>query len=151
MEKNSRKEYLNRAEVNEMIESALRRHNRRSTIISSVLGWILIGGYSFGLFQAVQNVQSSSTINQSKLDDRLILGFVFIMIEYIEENITVIRKYLNKRKKVISKLNKASILEEFKEWSLDPIPETESVWTLPDLTSIERLRNFCRSIKKEIS
>ena len=54
--KNSKKEYLNREEVNEMIESALRRHNRRSTIISSVLGWILIGGYSFGLFQAVQNV-----------------------------------------------------------------------------------------------
>ena len=54
--KNSKKEYLNRDEVNEMIESAIRRHNRRSTIISSVLGWILIGGYSFGLFQAVQNV-----------------------------------------------------------------------------------------------
>jgi len=47
---------LNAAEVEEMIESAIRRHNRRSTIISSVLGWILIGGYSFGLFQAVQNV-----------------------------------------------------------------------------------------------
>jgi len=56
MKKNSMKEYLNRDEVNEMIESALRRHNRRSTIISSVLGWILIGGYSFGLFQAIQNV-----------------------------------------------------------------------------------------------
>ena len=56
MDKNPRKEYLNRAEVNERIESALRRHNTRSTIISSVLGWILIGGYSFGLFQAVQNV-----------------------------------------------------------------------------------------------
>ena len=56
MKKNSKKEYLNRDEVNEMIESALRRHNRRSTIISSVLGSILIGGYSFGLFQAVQNV-----------------------------------------------------------------------------------------------
>ena len=56
MKKESRKEYLGRDEVNEMIESALRRHNRRSTIISSVLGWILIGGYSFGLFQAVQNV-----------------------------------------------------------------------------------------------
>ena len=56
MKKNFKKEYLNRDEVNEMIESALRRHNRRSTIISSVLGWILIGGYSFGLFQAVQNV-----------------------------------------------------------------------------------------------
>ena len=56
MKKDSKKEYLNKDEVNEMIESALRRHNRRSTIISSVLGWILIGGYSFGLFQAVQNV-----------------------------------------------------------------------------------------------
>ena len=72
------------------------------------------------------------------------------MIEYIEENITVIRNYLNKRKKVISKLNKISIMEEFKEWSKDPIPETESIWTLPDLTSNERLKNFCRSIKKEI-
>ena len=48
--------YISKDEANEMIESALRRHNRRSTIISSVLGWILIGGYSFGLFQAVQNV-----------------------------------------------------------------------------------------------
>ena len=55
MQKNSKKEYINRDEVKEMIESALRRHNRRSTIISSVLGWILIGGYSFGLFQVVQN------------------------------------------------------------------------------------------------
>ena len=55
MKKESRTEYLNKEEINEMIESALRRHNRRSTIISSVLGWILIGGYSFGLFQAVQN------------------------------------------------------------------------------------------------
>ena len=56
MKKDSREQYLNKDEVNEMIESAIRRHNRRSTIISSVLGWILIGGYSFGLFQAVQNV-----------------------------------------------------------------------------------------------
>ena len=56
MKKHPEKKYLNKDEVNELIESALRRHNRRSTIISSVLGWILIGGYSFGLFQAVQNV-----------------------------------------------------------------------------------------------
>ena len=35
MKKNSKKEFLNRDEVNEMIESAIRRHNRRSTIISS--------------------------------------------------------------------------------------------------------------------
>ena len=56
MNKNSNSDSISRDEVNEMIENALRRHNRRSTIISSVLGWILIGGYSFGLFHAVQNV-----------------------------------------------------------------------------------------------
>ena len=72
------------------------------------------------------------------------------MREYIETNLTVIKKYFKKRKKVISKLNKASIVEEFKEWSKDPMPEKESIWTLPDLTSNERLKNFCRSIKKEI-
>ena len=72
------------------------------------------------------------------------------MREYIEANLTVIRKYLKKRKKSTSKLNITSIMEEFKEWSKDPIPETESIWTLPDLTRNERLKNFCRSIKKEI-
>tara|TARA_B100002052_G_scaffold222855_1_gene204962 strand:- start:434 stop:655 length:222 start_codon:yes stop_codon:yes gene_type:complete len=72
------------------------------------------------------------------------------MREYIEANLMVIRKHLTKRKKVISKLNNASIMQEFKEWSNDPIPETEPIWTLPDLTSDERLKNFCRSIKKEI-
>ena len=56
MKKKSTSDYISRDEVNEMIENALRRHNRRSTIISSILGWILIGGYSFGLFQAVQKV-----------------------------------------------------------------------------------------------
>ena len=59
-------------------------------------------------------------------------------------------KNLKKRKKYTSKLNNASIMEEFKEWSKDPLPETESIWTLPDLTRNERLKNFCRSIKKEI-
>ena len=72
------------------------------------------------------------------------------MREYIETNLKVIRKYLKKRKKIISKLNNASIIEEFKEWNIDPIPKTELIWTLPDLTSNERLKNFCRSIKKEI-
>ena len=72
------------------------------------------------------------------------------MSEYIEANLKVIKKYLKKRKKILSKLNNVSIMEEFKEWSKDPIPETETIWTLPDLTSNERLKNFCRSIKKEI-
>ena len=73
------------------------------------------------------------------------------MREYIEVNLTAIKKYLKIRKKNTSKLNIVSIMEEFKEWSNDPIPETESIWTLPDLTSKERRKNFCRSIKKEIS
>ena len=72
------------------------------------------------------------------------------MREYIEENLTVIRKYLKKRKRYTSEINNASIMEEFKEWSKETIPETESIWTLPDLTRNERLKNFCRSIKKEI-
>ena len=72
------------------------------------------------------------------------------MSEYIEANLTVIRKYIKKREKYTSNLNNASIMEEFKEWSKDPLPETESIWTLPDLKRNERLKNFCRSIKKEI-
>ena len=72
------------------------------------------------------------------------------MREYIKANLTVIRKHLKKRKQYTSKLNNASIMEAFKEWSIDPLPETESIWTLPDLTRNERLKNFCRSIKKEI-
>ena len=54
MQKDSEK-YISKDVAQEMIEKALRRHNRRSTIISSILGWILIGGYSFGLFHVVQN------------------------------------------------------------------------------------------------
>tara|TARA_A100001388_G_scaffold235513_1_gene189151 strand:- start:124 stop:345 length:222 start_codon:yes stop_codon:yes gene_type:complete len=72
------------------------------------------------------------------------------MREYIEENIKVVRKYIKKRKMLTSKLNNSSIMEEFKEWSKDPLPEKETIWTLPDLTRNERLKNFCRSIKKEI-
>ena len=70
------------------------------------------------------------------------------MREYIEENLVAIKKYLKKRKRLTSNLNNVSIMEEFKEWSDDPIPETESIWTLPDLTRKERLKNFCRSINK---
>ena len=72
------------------------------------------------------------------------------MREYIEKNLTAIKKYLKKRKKSTSKLNNVSIMEEFKEWSKDPLPQNESIWTLPDLTRNEILKNFCRSIKKEI-
>ena len=55
MSKENNTELVSKSEAQEMIDQALRRHNRRSTIISSILGWILIGGYSFGLFHVVQN------------------------------------------------------------------------------------------------
>ena len=71
------------------------------------------------------------------------------MREYINKNLEVIETHLKKRTKKLSKLNSNSICEEFKEWH-DPLFKKELVWTLPDLTSTERCKNFCRSIKKEI-
>ena len=71
------------------------------------------------------------------------------MREYINTNLRIIKKHLKKRAKLISKSNSISIKEEFKEWN-DPLFKNELIWTLPDLTRVERLKNFCRSIKKEI-
>ena len=71
------------------------------------------------------------------------------MREYINANIRVIRTDLKKRTKKLSKLNSDSIREEFKEWN-DPLIDKQLIWTLPDLTRIDRYKNFCRSIKKEI-
>ena len=71
------------------------------------------------------------------------------MREYINANIRVIRTDLKKRTKKLSKLNRDSIKEEFKEWN-DPLIDKQLIWTLPDLTRIDRYKNFCRSIKKEI-
>tara|TARA_S200000501_G_scaffold301076_1_gene288225 strand:- start:368 stop:586 length:219 start_codon:yes stop_codon:yes gene_type:complete len=71
------------------------------------------------------------------------------MREYINTNLKVIKTYLKKRTKTLSKLNNNSVNEEFKEWN-DPFFDKELIWTLPDLTRIERYNNFCRSIKKEI-
>ena len=71
------------------------------------------------------------------------------MTEYINTNLKDIKTYLRKRTKKLSKINSISIIEEFREWN-EPSFKNESIWTLPDLTRIERLKNFCRSIKKEI-
>ena len=69
------------------------------------------------------------------------------MREYINTNLEVIKKHLSKRTKKLSKSNSKSLIEEFKEWN-DPYDEKQLIWTLPDLTRIERYKNFCRSIKK---
>ena len=71
------------------------------------------------------------------------------MREYINTNFKVIKKHLRVRTKTLSKLNSNSIREEFREWN-DPLFDKELIWTLPDLTRIDRYKNFCRSIKKEI-
>ena len=72
-----------------------------------------------------------------------------LMREYINTNLKVIKSHLRKRTKKLSKLNRHSISEEFKEWN-DPLFDKELIWTLPDLTRKERYSNFCRSIKKKI-
>ena len=72
------------------------------------------------------------------------------MSQYIDTNLKVIKKHLKKRIKLLSKQNVSSIMEEFREWSDVDMPEKEFIWTLPDLTRVERFNNFCRSIKKEI-
>ena len=72
------------------------------------------------------------------------------MREYISANLKVIKKHIKKMNKVNSKLNKISINQEFREWTKNPFPKEELIWTLPDLTQYERFKNFCRSIKKEI-
>ena len=72
------------------------------------------------------------------------------MREYIYTNLKIIKGNLKIRTKKVSRLNRLSIMEEFKEWSQDPYLREESIWTLPDLTRIERFKNFCRSIRKEI-
>ena len=69
------------------------------------------------------------------------------MREYISTNLKVIKKHLKKRTKKLSKLNSKSLADEFKEWN-DTLVEKQLIWTLPDLTRIERYKNFCRSIKK---
>ena len=71
------------------------------------------------------------------------------MREYISTNLKVIKIHLKKRTKKLSKLNINSIKEEFREWD-DPSFDKELIWTLPDLTRVERYKNFCRSIKKKI-
>ena len=71
------------------------------------------------------------------------------MREYLNTNLKVIKTHLKKRTKKLSKSNSNSINEEFKEWN-DPLFDKKLIWTLPDLTIIERYKNFCRSIKKEI-
>jgi len=143
-------EYISKNDAEEMIEKALRRHNRRSTIISSILGWILIGGYSFGLFHVVQNTWCFS-LKSYLLNVRLKIHFNKTMRFNLRNNLEEIKKNYKKRLMKSSSIDIKSLRGEYKEWIDDSFSGNEVVWTLPDLTRTERLDNFCRSIKKRIS
>ena len=73
------------------------------------------------------------------------------MREYIDNNLKIIKKHNKTRYKKVTYQNKLSIMQEFKEWNDEGLIKEQSIWTLPDLTRIERFRNFCRAIKKKIS
>ena len=72
------------------------------------------------------------------------------MREILKKNLQVIKKfYSSKLHTSENEIN--SINNELKEWIDDSFNGNEEIWTLPDLTRIERLENFCRSIKKKIN
>ena len=48
---------------------------------------------------------------------------MIVMREYINSNIIEIKKHLKIKKKLISKSNELSILEEFKEWCDEHLPK----------------------------
>ena len=66
------------------------------------------------------------------------------------KNLEEIKRFYKKRLIKISSLDKKSLNLEFNEWIKDSFNGNESIWTLPDLTRVDRLDNFCRSIKKKI-
>ena len=46
-------DYLTRAEVQEMIDAAIRRHNRNASIISMCVGWVVLALFAEGLFRLI--------------------------------------------------------------------------------------------------
>ena len=73
------------------------------------------------------------------------------MREIINKNLQVIKKFYNNKSSNLDNKQIQYIKNEFKEWIDDSFNENLEIWTLPDLTRIERLENFCRSIKKKIN
>ena len=73
------------------------------------------------------------------------------MREVIKKNLQVIKKFYSKKLNIKDNSEINPIKNELKEWIDDSFSGNEEIWTLPDLTRIERLENFCRSIKKKIN
>ena len=46
-------EFITRSEVQDMIDAAIRRHNRNASIISMCVGWIVLALFAEGLLRLV--------------------------------------------------------------------------------------------------
>ena len=46
-------EFVSRSEVQEMIDDAIRRHNRNSAIISMCVGWVVLALFAEGLLRLI--------------------------------------------------------------------------------------------------
>jgi len=46
-------EFVSRSEVQEMIDAAIRRHNRNASIISMCVGWVVLSLFAEGLLRLV--------------------------------------------------------------------------------------------------
>ena len=49
----SHDELVSRSEVQEMIDAAIRRHNRNASIISMCVGWVVLALFAEGLLRLV--------------------------------------------------------------------------------------------------
>ena len=46
-------EYVSREEVQEMIDAAIRKHNRNASIISMCVGWVVLALFAEGLLRLI--------------------------------------------------------------------------------------------------
>jgi len=51
-------DYMTRTEVQEMIDAAIRRHNRNAFIISMCVGWVVLALFAEGLLRLVGVIPS---------------------------------------------------------------------------------------------
>ena len=73
-----------------------------------------------------------------------------IMRPELENSLREIKKYYQGRTSISFKYKNA-IKKELEEWINDSFQGSETIWTLPDLTKMDRFNNFCRSIRKKIN
>ena len=46
-------DYATHSEVKEMIDAAIRRHNRNASVISMCVGWVVLGLFAEGLLRLI--------------------------------------------------------------------------------------------------